>query len=500
MSPTQTLRRVLMRACAGWPIGLLILASVGSLWGLTAELVNPLPNTIGEAGKAYIAALAQRGESVFPPADEPPLYPAVHGALLHATVGYIGRQVAASPFELLYIGRMISVAATLAAVGGFVTLARRSGASWPVVALGLLTLTGTYEMIRHGVSFRPDHWNLALSVGACLFCIWGHGKGIWLALVVVPSVAFFIKAPGVYVMLPVALACLLRHGVQAAAVYAVSSVATLFSAVWLVNTASGGAFESAMNSGASVPFSIRFPVAIVADSPGIWLPLFFPMLRLHEWVTRSPRQMPTTVMAAFWAVSMAVAFLTATRHGSSSYYFLEPATFGTLLLTETLGRRRAWVPAGREGVVVPAVLLIYVLGLLQMPAANRGLDRLVRGWPTEAIAERAERRETIETLAEEINRKSWVVYSDDPHLNFALDTPQVMYPILQKMLYDAGVIGDEQYIAAVENQRYDLLFMTGYTFAHQGVKAPTEALFDAVRTNYRLIGRENHYQVMAPAP
>jgi hypothetical protein len=86
-------------------------------------------NTLGEAGKVYYAHRFQTGRTIFEAGDQPPFYPSMHGALLHAAVGMIGRLFDLPMGSLYGVGRAISIVMTLLALAGAGVILRAIGAS-----------------------------------------------------------------------------------------------------------------------------------------------------------------------------------------------------------------------------------------------------------------------------------------------------------------------------------------------------------------------------------
>ena len=90
--------------------------AVVSLVYLTLALLVPGENTVGEAGKVFYAERVLAGELPFLPGESPPYYPAVHGVLLHASVGAIGKLLSLPHTDLYFVGRGISLLFTLASL------------------------------------------------------------------------------------------------------------------------------------------------------------------------------------------------------------------------------------------------------------------------------------------------------------------------------------------------------------------------------------------------
>jgi len=83
---------------------------------LMLALLVPGENTVGEAGKVFYAERVLAGELPFLPGESPPYYPAVHGVLLHASVGAIGKLLSLPHTDLYFVGRGISLLFTLASL------------------------------------------------------------------------------------------------------------------------------------------------------------------------------------------------------------------------------------------------------------------------------------------------------------------------------------------------------------------------------------------------
>ncbi len=374
-------------------IGAIALSAFNTVHILSVQFASPPENTHGEAGKVFYAKMAMAGEAPFTTAQKPPFYPAVHGPLMHSTVGVIGRALDADVLQLYFIGRGISLLATLGALILAGVLAWRLKAHWLAALVGLLLFFGPTQMVRHSISYRPDNWNLLLSVLAC-YLVAAHGRRWWaLALAcVLPVIAFYIKAPGLGIAGAVVLALSAQRQWVAGLVCGVMSAVLMVGSFFAVNWLSGGLFLQGLHEGMDVPFSLAFPYHILAYNYPMWLALLLPVLLIgRPWSRDTPEQTASAddtgehkpeedrvgrtrrTVLAFWGVSLLVAIAAATRHGANNYYFIAPYTYGTILLVGLASVAiRYW--RTQTHVTQAAMLgLLLLLGMTQVVEAEHGI-------------------------------------------------------------------------------------------------------------------------------
>jgi hypothetical protein len=456
------------------------------------------PNTVGEAGKVYYAHRFQLGESIFLTGESPPYYPAFHGALLHSSVGAIAALLSLPVGQIYFVGRIVSVLCLLAAAlaGGAMLVRLGLGRIWLWVALGLFL--SPHLLHEHAVSYRPETWVLALTlIAALLLTRKTRARWEWCLLVLMPVIAFFIKAPGVIILPTVALWLWLDAGRRAALIYAASATACLALGLGLTQWLSDGAFLDAFGSGMQVSYS-PLNVLVSLNHPAMWPALLFPLAMMGA----TPDEDADTrrllrLLLVFWFMALLGALATATRVGSNIYYFLIPYAFGVLLFVYRLARA---LPGARRdnpqdhGAL--AALLWITTALLSFNAAQLGLENN----KDVAVAQSERFGPVRASVARWINSKGWRCYSDDPGLNVLLDKPMVIFPIMQGFLVEGGRLTESQRLAPIEQEQYDIVVLTGMHWSHRGMPSLPDSFWSALREHYEQIQLQPDvgYIVLAP--
>jgi len=482
-----------------WAVGGVVALAVAagattSVGRLGRRLLVPGPNSVGEEGKLFFALRAQRGESIFLAGDRPPYYGSFHGALLHGSVGLAARAADLSPLGILALGRAVSVLGTLVALGAAAAALRGLGARWPwaPVLLGLW-LCGE-PVIEHAVSYRPDHWNLALSATACALLVWRpEARGTLAFVVVAPAVAFFVKAPGLWILAPAAAALAARGDLRGALAAAFGPLALVGAGVTGLELASDGAFLRGARSGLGVPFGAWLTLAAAAW-PLLWIPLAFPLATVRRaWPPRDPAAARLLTVHLFWLGAALQAAVTAARFGSSTYYFVDAWTFGLVLLVahaaEAVRARRAG-PAGVAGLLAVALAFAALAGLwtrrvLVADPRDTAVLRTLRAGPHRA------------RLAAAIEAGGWRCYSDDPGLNALLREPQVIYPRRQVIGLETGRLAPRALLGPVEAREHDVVLLTGIYLPYRGLPGLPRTFFAAVAQRYDRLGEVGPYAVYA---
>ncbi len=475
---------------------LLALEACHTSFALARWALLPGPNSMGEAGKVYFALRAQQGQTIFPAADGPPYYPATHGALLHGLVGGLGGLLESSPTELYRIGRGISMAGAAWSLGLLWYLACRIGlsAGWRLgICLALLT---PVVMVHHAVSYRPEFWLLALSATAATLLV-GSWRSLWvlIALATLPTLAFFVKAPGVTLLGATVFGLVIQGRQRAAGAVLVAGLAVLAGSVAMVDFSSEGRFLANLQGGMAVPFSWRFPWTNFFLAPMIVLPVLSPLLfgaiafRVRE-SDPDPRQASQArVLGVFWAVSLLTAVATGCRAGSNSYYYLESFYYGLPIGARVLHALVAEPRSRWLGGIVGLVFFGSVI--LQSVTSRRQLDGEVAVILTNRYAEARER------VAARINREGWSCYSDDPGLNVLLNEPAVLYPWLQQLFIHTGAL-DPECLLTSEGQTYKRIYLTGQNWQWHGHSSISNDFSMILQERYQQIASEDGYAVYVP--
>lgn len=255
---------------------------------------------------------------------------------------------------------------------------------------------------------------------------------------------------------------------------------------------SAGQFAAGLFSAAQSPAGLPYLTALLGQSQ-YWLPLFFPICLL-AWRRRTeePERRVGRVLVAFWLSSLCMAILSALRAGSNLYYFVEPYTYGVLLVTVWASRSwpvHGWMRLGRRPALA-GLCLLFCLHTVQ-PWLYLLVARPVDATVTVSRRVGAERA----LWAELINREGWHCYSDDAALNVMLDRPAVIYPLIQHLQLLARRLSADDVLRPVAKREYDLVLLTGLTQRYRGIDSVPPALAHALRTHYERMALDSKYQV-----
>jgi hypothetical protein len=452
------------------------------------------PNTNGEAGKVYLAQQFQRQGSVCNPADEPPFYPSTHGILLFAIVGWLGKLTDNPVVSLFYIGRTISILATIAGLIASNAILRATGVGVTVRCILGVTLFSLPAVLEHTTSYRPDNWVFAISTISCAALCGPGARSMRLPVLLAfaPPLAYLFKSNGVSLVIPIAVALLVvRRDHHAALVFLVSTTLLEASVLAALQLSTGGAYLASLTTGLQVPYS--FANIGVCLSP---LPVQIVLLAALALTASSPMSLKNprvATVAIFFLSTLVSAAISCVRSGSNSYYFLEPVVYGLLLAgsiaTGGAARTRtAWRTIGAVLVLVLVCLGVHYENSRAQPIFLRNLSVI------QAQQHAAHRR----TLADIINKTGMRCLSDDAGLNILLNRPEVIEMYLPSQMMKAGTLSNEAFAGALQRREVDVVILTGDTVHFQGVHSPPDTLFTALRRNYVLLSRRGGYRIFRP--
>lgn len=475
-----------------------------SVHRLAEAYVAPGPNTIGEAGKVYFAARIQEGKLAFADGNSPPYYPSVHGVASHALVAAVGRIAGLRTEQLYGVGRTVSLVMTLLAVVLLVDIGRRSRLSASTMAVGGLLWLGSYPLLQHAVSYRPDNWLLFLSVLACWILIRPTLKRHhFLLLALLPALAFHVKSPGLVLVGVIALGILLRYGRETTAWLVSGQVLIILASVLTLERLSDGTYWDGLASADTVSITWDQALTVLLGTPDplipfvVLLPVIF--LTIDRSSRSSHRPLVKQILLVFWLGTLGAYGLAAMRMGSNTYYFLEPATYGLLL---GLIRFSKWntcrtvVEGSKRAFRCPVSVSAFVVTLLAIPSV---LPLVGDGHLPSVASFRSERVAGYRTdLAARINSSDMYCYTDDPGLNVLLDRPAVIYPVLQTQMMRSGSLAPDTRLENVRRRDFDCVALTGIRWSAYGSPAVGEAFYQAVRRHYGRVERMGPYELRFP--
>jgi len=451
------------------------------------------PNTTGEAGKVFYARKAQVGEPLCPQPDAPPYYPAIHGALLHWSVGFLGRQLSSDVDGLYAIGRTLTIVLTIMAVSLACRVLRELGCSVAQQFAFVVLVFAPFEIVQHSASYRPDNWNLCLSILACFLLLTQREQPWSLAsLTILPAIAFFVKAPGICLIAPIALSLSLKGKPLTGIACGAGSLALTVGCVLALNQSSDGLFMANLRGGVGVPRSAAHPFVMLFGSPLVLLTLLAPVV-FSRGIVMNFRQEGEAwrlrALGAFWLTSMLVSLVSSMRSGSNIYYFLQPFVYACLILVVRFRDARLQ----RRGVIVRTAFWTYLFAgaaLIPTRLASRPTNNAI----DKTLAFVDARRD----IADAVNRQGLACYSDDEGLNARLDNPKVLYPYVHNALVESGYLPADTALDPVRRQEYDLIVLTGIWLEHQGIKGLTPEFFQALEQSYKQKEESSGYQVYVP--
>lgn len=459
------------------------------------------PNSVGEAGKVYFAQRVAKGQSIFVTGDAPPYYASMHGALLHASVGWIGAMFDLSTEALYGVGRSISVVSTVIALWLASLILRQLGAGRGWFLALVACFFCSEQIVEHAVSYRPDHWILLLST-ACCFLLVAHAQDRrpWhlVVLTVIPPLAFFIKAPGMALMLPIACGLLLERRGKAAAGVAGGSLILLAAALFAVEQGSGGQFSAGLKSGMNMPLELGTYLGFISAAQ-YWVAWLMPIALLGRALPmRGQPQRQWLVVTLFFAFGHMVSAIASMRAGSNMYYFVDSFLYGMILTIAWFADVVRRDDNSYQGAV--AVVLIFVamyvgtairVGRDSIPIDDRTpMDISVR--VSRAVG--PERR----ALANRINQRGARCYSDDPGLNILLDKPQIIYPLMQTLMIRKGALPMDAMVGPIVRGEYDLVAMSGYRWKHMGEDNLPQPFIEALAKHYMELETEGRFRLFVP--
>jgi hypothetical protein len=371
------------------------------------------------------------------------------------------------------------------------TWLRRLQLPLPFRVAALLMLTATTALMHHAVSYRPDYWILALSaLSAHLLLRPTRGWATVPLLAAIPAVAFYVKVTGVSILGSICVALWLQGSRRLAVGCFALGLFLLAGSIGVIDHLSEGGLRANLRSGGHMPFSLAFPLQLLAATPELILPLFAPLACLLLPHLKGPASRPMAVLYSFWGVSLLVGLSTSTRTGSNSYYFLEGFFYGTLILVYHL-HHAAFLVRGVEGRAVGGWLLAVAwTGILVRSLVSPNHDYAARV----TVRHGAHRA----GLAAQINASKQACFCDDEGLNTLLERPAVIHPYVQTSLIAGGALPADTLSGPVYRREYALILLVGDTMTHQDVETLSDPFRDALTRYYVEAPSAGSYRTFVP--
>lgn len=456
----------------------------------------PGPNTVGEAGKVFFANRFMEGSLIFMAGDVPPYYPSLHGGLFHAVVGVVGLAIDAEIHTLYFIGRVISVICTVTALMLVINFLQYQNAGWFWSIALIMFFFCVQPVTQHTISYRPDNWVMFLSVLSAYILI-SRPENYWslILLAMLPVVAFFLKATGLYISLAVFIDLFVRQGKKISFFYALLTFIFFLVSVFIVNAFTEAQFVQGLIDGASVEYSFVLAYNIVA-LPQMWIPIIISFLLMPKIMKADNiKKKQVRTFAIFFVISFIVSVLTSLRVGSNTYYYLDPFVFGLSISTVWLAyffhsfSKRDY---DAKILVSALILIISLFGFhsnefRQILLGEKRVDISVQQ-TQRFVGER-------QKLAEHINQNNLSCYSDDPGLNVLLDKPNIIYPIMQTMYIHSGFLDISSLLDPVIKQEYDIIALTGTTWRYYKYESIPREFFVVLEEFYAPVETDFSYRI-----
>jgi hypothetical protein len=446
------------------------------------------PNSTGEAGKVYYAHKFQLGENFLASGKTPPYYPAVHGVLLHSSVGAIGRLVGADIEDLYYIGRSITSLFTLISLLIVFIICQKFMGDFRWSLLSLALFLAPFRLQQFASSYRPDHWILCLSLLSCLICIRQPGTAWFCLLAVIPTMSYLIKAPGIIISICIFLSFIIYQRYKAALVYALSSALFFLATIFFLQWVTHGLFAFAFIGGMKAGFSVRNAISSF-NYPTIWLPiLMVPAICGYLIRHSNVRKENLRIVLVFWGVETFVALVTATRYGSYVYYFLQAYAYSTIFFI-------LWVRTKyNEFINKKALRKVNIINFIIILIAGTlfiliPLIPLVKNLPfptiDRAVVDTLSYGKERHQLADLINKNDLKCYSNDAGLNVLLNKSMIIYPYVQHLMFISGYLDKQLFFDQIREHKFNLIILTRHSWSWQGITQFPKGFFPLLHKYYR---------------
>lgn len=468
----------------------IIVFASSSIFRLFSELLTPGPNTVGEAGKVYFANRFQNGLSIFETGLKSPYYPALHGALLHISVGFLGFLFELKISDLYFVGRAISLFCFSGSVIILYYLLKKLEISKTIIIFSLLIFLMPYNLHIHTVSYRPETWILFLYALVLVIRIFYseqyYGKCLLIAL---PVLMFFIKPTSISIFPAIAFSFLITKNYVFFWKYLFYGVLFFISTITLVNWSSDGAFLNAFFNGVNAPFSIKSTLKVF-NRPIIWIPLFLPLFIFNSQ-TRKENMGILQLLFCFWAVELFSSFLFSMRMGANLYYFLNSYYLAVIALAvwckQIFNIKNNLVQSTLGPLICIVILITFYAGYkILLQEKDVEIKRSLKFY-----AERPK-------IAEWINNKKLKCFSDDSGLNVLLRAPCVLYPWQINTFSATGKFPHNFLADKIKRKEYDLIVLTGTRWKHDGIWSLTNKQLSELNKNYKLIFTKSKYKIYKP--
>lgn len=338
-----------------------------TLQGWTCRAGAPVTSDYGPAQLAVRVDLYVRGLALYRDFRHPPYIPLVYGPVVPWLTALLARSFGSGAMAALEAGRIITIAATLAASALIFILARKAGASASAAILAALGFLVAPIIQRWGFDYRVDTPALACELGGLA----AFAFGLSLPALAMFVITFFIKQGRITGIAAVVLCCWLSGERRRALTLGV---------IWLAIVAAGMAILASVfpwywlnTFGALGVTRYDFRAAF------LWMAILIggnPALIVLAGVSILHGRTTDRLMLCYLGAALAENFLSSIRWGSNAYYFI-PSLAGVAILAASgtdmiFERARAMRPVIGAGAAA-ALAIGLLAGYLVMAPAIRGM-------------------------------------------------------------------------------------------------------------------------------
>ncbi|KJS28482.1 MAG: hypothetical protein VR64_24155 [Desulfatitalea sp. BRH_c12] len=366
----------------------------------------------------------------------------------------------------------------------------------------LLLFFSAMPIIAHTSSYRPDNWVLFFSVLAAYILIVSPERVKTLILLaIIPVVTFYIKATGLYIGIAVFINLLLADRLRDAVRYALLFFTFFGLTVVALHFGTDGAFSSGLTTGAQVKYSWFLAIQCLSVSQ-LWIFIILPILiGTHLRHSNTIFRKEQIVLLTFFMVSLITGVITSRRLGANSYYYLDCFTFGIVIsigwlahYCQNLSKLKFSNP---QNTALAALILLFIFQ--SFPSTNEIQGFLQGRLPQDIALYRTKLyQDDREKLSELCNQNKLKCFSDDEGLNVMLDNPQIIFPMVQTMLIQSGLLNIASIVSPVERQEYDIIALTGSQWKYFNVDPFPKEFKESLSLNYQEFRTPFKYHIFRP--
>ena len=284
-----------------------------TIQGWLCRVGAPVTGDYGPAQLAVRVDLYVRGVALYRDFRHPPYIPLVYGPVVPWLTAILAPSFGSGAMAALEAGRIITIAATLAASTLIFILARRTGASTSAAILAALGFVVAPIIQRWGFDYRVDTAALACELGGLA----AFASGLSIPALAMFVITFFIKQGRIAGIAAVVLCCWLSGERRRALTLGV---------VWLAIVVAGIAILASIfpwywlnTFGALGVTRYDFRAAF------LWIAILIggnPVLIMLTGVAILRGRTTDRLMLCYLGAALAENFLSSIRWGSNAYYFI----------------------------------------------------------------------------------------------------------------------------------------------------------------------------------